>query len=192
MALSFAGNGTITGLSVGGLPDGCIASADIASGVIPAGGKILQAVSATKTDTATTNSTTWVDISGLSVTTGALASTSSKVLITVMGSGNGAPGADFASFRALRGSTAVGVGGADGSRLQIGSTMYENNSSAMDKYCFQFVDEPNSVSAQTYKVQWRINSSSSYTIYLNRSSGDPNSTAGMRSISTISAMEISA
>ena len=38
MALSFAGNGTITGLSVGGLPDGCIASADIASGVIPAGG----------------------------------------------------------------------------------------------------------------------------------------------------------
>ena len=38
MALSFAGNGTITGLSVGGLPDGCIASADIASGVIPAAG----------------------------------------------------------------------------------------------------------------------------------------------------------
>ena len=108
-----------------------------------------------------------------------------------MGSGNGAPGADFASFRVLRGSTAVGVGGADGSRLQIGSTMYENNGSAMDKYCFQFVDEPNSVSAQTYKVQWRTNTYSS-SVYLNRSSGDPNSTAGMRSISTISAMEISA
>jgi hypothetical protein len=38
MALSFAGNGTITGLSVGGLPDGCITSSDLSSGVIPAAG----------------------------------------------------------------------------------------------------------------------------------------------------------
>lgn len=38
MALSFSGNGTITGLSVGGLPDGCITSSDLSSGVIPAAG----------------------------------------------------------------------------------------------------------------------------------------------------------
>ena len=38
MTVTVFGNGTVTGISVGGLPDGCIQSADIASGVIPAGG----------------------------------------------------------------------------------------------------------------------------------------------------------
>ena len=33
MALAFAGNGTITGLSVGGLPDGTVAADTLASGV---------------------------------------------------------------------------------------------------------------------------------------------------------------
>ena len=32
MALSFAGNGTITGLSVGGLPDGCVDSDTLSAG----------------------------------------------------------------------------------------------------------------------------------------------------------------
>jgi hypothetical protein len=32
MALSFAGNGTITGLSVGGLPDGTVDAYTLASG----------------------------------------------------------------------------------------------------------------------------------------------------------------
>ena len=39
MALSFAGNGTITGLSVGGLPDGTVDGDTLASGT---GGKVLQ------------------------------------------------------------------------------------------------------------------------------------------------------
>ena len=39
MALAFAGNGTITGLSVGGLPDGTVDADTLASGV---GGKVLQ------------------------------------------------------------------------------------------------------------------------------------------------------
>ena len=54
MAIAINGAGTITGISAGGLPDGVIQSADLASGV---GGKILQVVSSTKTDTFTTTST---------------------------------------------------------------------------------------------------------------------------------------
>ena len=42
MPITLNGSGTVSGISVGGLPDGCIQSADIASGVIPAGAKILQ------------------------------------------------------------------------------------------------------------------------------------------------------
>lgn len=37
MTVTVFGNGTVTGISAGGLPDGCIAAADIASGVVPAG-----------------------------------------------------------------------------------------------------------------------------------------------------------
>ena len=54
MALSFAGNGTITGLSVGGLPDGTVDADTLASGV---GGKVLQVVNF-QTGTGATGSTT--------------------------------------------------------------------------------------------------------------------------------------
>ena len=37
MTVTVFGNGTVTGISAGGLPDGCVQSADIASGVLPAG-----------------------------------------------------------------------------------------------------------------------------------------------------------
>ena len=39
MAITINGSGTVSGISAGGLPDGIIQSADLASGV---GGKILQ------------------------------------------------------------------------------------------------------------------------------------------------------
>ena len=74
MALAFAGNGTITGLSVGGLPDGTVDEDTLANNAVGAGklasgvgGKILQVVS---TDFSTTFSSTspetFADISGFS------------------------------------------------------------------------------------------------------------------------------
>ena len=48
MPITLNGSGTVTGISAGGLPDGCIQSADLASGV---GGKVLQVVQSVKTDT---------------------------------------------------------------------------------------------------------------------------------------------
>ena len=56
---------------------------------VAGGGKILQVVSAIKTDTASSTSTTFADVSGLSVTTGTLASTSSRVLVMVSMVGSG-------------------------------------------------------------------------------------------------------
>ena len=48
MPIVINGSGSITGISAGGLPDGIIQAADLASGV---GGKILQVKNVTKTDT---------------------------------------------------------------------------------------------------------------------------------------------
>ena len=79
MALAFAGNGTITGLSVGGLPDGTVDADTLASGV---GGKVLQVLSTTKDDTWDTTSSSWVDVTGMSVDITPSA-TSSKILVTL-------------------------------------------------------------------------------------------------------------
>ena len=62
MPITLNGSGTVSGISAGGLPDGIIQSADLATGV---GGKILQVVQVAKTDTASTTSTTFGDVSGL-------------------------------------------------------------------------------------------------------------------------------
>ena len=57
MPIVLNGSGTVTGISAGGLPDGIIQAADLASGV---GGKILQVLQTIKTDVFTTTSTSYV------------------------------------------------------------------------------------------------------------------------------------
>ena len=54
MPITLNGSGTVSGISAGGLPDGIIQSADLATGV---GGKIIQVVSNTKTDTGSSSVT---------------------------------------------------------------------------------------------------------------------------------------
>ena len=83
MPVTINGNGTITGISAGGLPDGCVTADDLASGV---GGKILQVVQK-KLDVSganffSTSSTSFVEVTGLAQTL-TLASSSNKVLIEV-------------------------------------------------------------------------------------------------------------
>ena len=59
MAIQINGNGTITGISAGGLPAGTVTSATLASGV---GGKVLQVLSAVKTDLQSSTSDSFEDI----------------------------------------------------------------------------------------------------------------------------------
>ena len=97
MAIQINGNGTITGISVGGLPDGIVDTDMIAaSAVTPAkstivGGKILQVLQVKKTDVFTTTNTTnsgthpWGnDISGLSLNI-TMTNASNKVLAILNG-----------------------------------------------------------------------------------------------------------
>ena len=61
MPIVLNGSGTVTGISVGGLPDGIIQAADLASGV---GGKILQVVQTQKVDASSVTGTTFTKIPG--------------------------------------------------------------------------------------------------------------------------------
>ena len=83
MAIQINGNGTITGISSGGLPAGTVTSATLASG---AGGKILQVVQNTTTTRTATSSGTFVATSALVTITPTAAS--SKILLQFTGQGN--------------------------------------------------------------------------------------------------------
>ena len=76
MAITINGNGTIGGITAGGLPDGSVTRDDLAT---TAKGSILQVVQSTYTGTATTNASGFVN-TGLGVTI-TPSSTSSKILL---------------------------------------------------------------------------------------------------------------
>ena len=95
MAIVINGSGTITGVSAGGLPDGCVTADDLATTLdlsgntitLPSGtgGKVLQVVQDTDSTPRDTTSTTMQDTGlSLSITP---SSTSSKILIMVSQAG---------------------------------------------------------------------------------------------------------
>ena len=154
------------------------------SAVQPAG-SILQVLQAVKTDTATHDTTTWTDITGLSVAI-TPSSTSNKVLVTFSGSANTA---NVGYIRLVRDSTVLGSGDASSNRTSC-SCMFHRQSGddqMLESFSNSFLDSPNTTSATTYKLQWRDESGA---IYLNRSITDSDSASGVRVSSHITVMEL--
>ena len=148
-------------------------------------GKILQVVQTFKDDTTSTSSTSYVDISGMSVSI-TPSSTSSKILIFVSLGSISASGSVLAGFKLLRGSTAVGNStSTSGLRIPSFTSVYTANNEWIQSAGHNFVDSPSTTSATTYKIQWTASSS---TIYLNKYRGDTNNDGS----SSIIAMEIAA
>ena len=151
-------------------------------------GHVVQVLQDTKTDTTSTTSTSFTDISGLAVSITPKA-TSSKMLVTYSVN-MGTDDANFAYLRLMRDSTAIILGDADGTRVQVTSQYYsENNEGNMAGRSFTFLDSPNTTSQVTYKVQFRCATAGTTTI--NKSFRDSNSTGfDGRAPSTIIVMEI--
>ena len=127
MPISINGSGSITGLSVGGLPDGSVALADLATtgtassstflrgdGAFAAagGGKLLQVVHFQTTTQFSTSSGTFVDVTNFNADI--VPQTNSKVLVqvTLMSVLNSSvSGGEGYGIKILRGSTQVMVSG---------------------------------------------------------------------------------
>ena len=137
------------------------------------GGKINQVVQAVKTDVFSTTSTSFVDVTGLTVNITPSA-TSSKILVLVDYKGSlGRAGAVTATLQLLRGSTVV---------YQVGKV----GTSTGDFETYNgtvFLDSPNSTSQQTYKIQLK---GDGQTVTCNRVVSD----AGDRADSSITVMEV--
>ena len=179
MPLILDGNGDITGLVAGALP----------ANVIGAGG-VLQVVQATKTDTFSTISTSFTDITGLSIS---ITPTSATSKILVMYSINTAQSntAEANRFTLVRGSTQIFIG--NGSSQTSPSTSYASNynltNSPMGTFQYnlnaQYLDSPATTSSTTYKIQMQV---SAGTGYVNRrADGNFDGT-----VSSITVMEIAA
>jgi hypothetical protein len=158
-----------------------------------AGGKVLQVVSTAKTDTfGSTSPATPEDVTGMSVSITPSA-TSSKVLLTVSVAYSGSTDNDT-YFRILRGSTAIAIGNAAGSRDRCWFELPRSHSSGnvmSGANSLTFLDSPSTTSATTYKLQVG-GTSDTAQMYVNRGVGDGDYSGNGRGFSSITAMEIGA
>jgi hypothetical protein len=185
---------TAARLAVG--TNGHVLTADSAAGpgvkwaALPSSGKVLQVVSATKTDTSSSTSQTFADVSGLSVTITPTA-TSSKILVIAQVSMSGQAATTGAFMRILRDSTAIAVGDTAGSRTPATGDVTAGDNNGGSFTAGTHLDSPNTTSSTTYKVQFR-RSGTNGTAYINRSHNDTDTGAISRLVSSITVLEIGA
>jgi hypothetical protein len=195
--------GTASGLSIGGnaatatnvAGSGITGTRGIPKAAMPAG-TVLQVLSTTKTDTFSTTSTSFVDVTGLSVSITPTSSTS-KILVffNVYTSAN--QNAASAPVRLLRDSTAIDIGDAASSRPRVSGVFYTGDVSVSIQASIgvtsnTFLDSPATTSATTYKMQM-ASANGSVTMYVNRTSADRDATTyDPRTASSITVMEIAA
>jgi len=146
-------------------------------------GSVIQVVSTTKTDTFSTTSTTFTDVTGLSVTiTPTSSSNQILVLVGITGIGTDVASAGATGYVLVRGSTIIAQASGGGAQFtgqlsnrNVGGTAHTLN------HAISHLDSPATTSATTYKIQGRATTG---TLYINR---DPDDT---RSVSSITVMEI--
>ena len=124
-------------------------------------GNILQVVQAVKTDVFTSNSTTYTDITGLNLAI-TPSSTSSKILVNVSFNHQSNAQDRWRAFQITRGSTAIYIGNADGSRTRasVHSGLASGSGDAVTQQnsFIQFLDSPSTTSAVTYYLQGKVQS----------------------------------
>jgi hypothetical protein len=196
MPITINGSGTITGLSVGGLPDGSVSAADLAAGAARSNfgaGAVLQVAQGFKTDTFSTTSTSLQDVSGMSVTL-TPASSSSKFLIMVNMTYLNTLYTGHVAL--IRNGTEIGLADAASNRPR-NFLFYSNSTNAANdgqwvRESMDYLDSPATASSITYKIQASARrDGQGGTMYINRSypDRDTNGYDG-RGVSSIVVMEI--
>ena len=142
---------------------------------------VVQVKSTLKTDSFSTTSTTFVDVTGVSVSI-TPTSASNKVLVMVSGV-NGSNGVDnFTPINLVRDSTAIAQ--STGNANFAATLNLINQSTGITlPFSIIFLDSPATTSATTYKIQMRSNNNP--LAYIGRQATSDN-----RSVTTITVMEV--
>ena len=153
-----------------------------------ASGGIIQTVTAVKTDTASTNSTSFVD-TGLEATI-TPNSNSSKILIICCAIFSGNDDGLRIASGLFRGSTQIFLGDASSNRRRC-SWQGTTTDDMTENVSHVFVDSPATTSATTYKLKFANETSSGgYTMFLNRNSRDNDQASHGRCASSITLLEL--
>jgi hypothetical protein len=150
------------------------------------GGKILQVVQATKTDTASVTGSSFSSVFTASITP---SSSSSRVLVMAFLSVGGAT-SNYSNIRLVKSSTVLLQGDTAGSRTRVTAMGNPGVAGAMNAITINYVDSPASTSALTYEIE--LASHSTGAVYLNRSGTDTDGATISRASSTIILMEVAA
>ena len=158
---------------------------------LPSGssGGIIQVKSVVKTDLFNTASSSFTDITGLSVSITPTRSDSKILVMTTVNAG--ANTSNFMYMQIVRDSTPIFRGDAAGSRPRRSGMYYDYDNTGMNATInVTHMDEPATTSATTYKIQ--IECATSGNAYVNRSSRDTDGSGyDARLASSITVMEIS-
>ena len=221
MAIQINGDGTITGISVGGLPNGivdtdmlaanAVSSAKLASGAVTAGtmpsGSILQVVNTNKQDLWGVDITSNNTVNGITAldTTITTLSANSKILVScqIFSEGNaddhiyalGWQRGIGGTFTTFMGGNAGGTNRHSVNTMQaLGYHASDQDSTPSSTSISPMIDTPNQSAgtAITYRVGFTIGSGATKYIRGNRSFGDTNSADYERGASWMTVMEIKA
>lgn len=196
MPITIDGDGTITGVSVGGLPDGIVDTDMIAAGAVTAAkrgaGGILQVQQSVKTNIFSTTSDGFNDVTGLTVNITPTASSSKILVMCYVNYGTASDDVRLAAriVREESGTDSIiSQADEDGNRTRamwIGR--HANLNGAQLHANIQILDDPDSTNELTYKFQTgRIDGG---TLVINNGRADSNSANHGRAISTITVMEV--
>ena len=144
--------------------------------------KIAQVISVTKTDTFSTASTSYTDVTGVSVAITPSLATSKVFVICSINYANA--GAGFVQL--MRDSTAISIGDASGSRTRS-SGGGQTAVTQFNTITIAYLDSPATTSATTYKMQVRTESG---TVYINSTTNQDNASYSGTAASNITVMEI--
>jgi hypothetical protein len=154
-------------------------------------GSVLQVVSVEKADTFSTTSSSFVDVTGLTVSI-TPSSSSSKILVLFQANGSQNVGAGRASLRLLRDSTIINAGTAVGSRISaLGGFSSADNSIPSAPVSGNYLDSPATTSSTTYKIQLAMTAGAG-SAYINQTQQDTDQSSQIRMASQITVMEIAA
>jgi hypothetical protein len=155
-------------------------------------GSVLQVVSATKTNSFTTTSVSYIPITGLTVTI-TPTSTSNKVLVSFyLNAGiSGAAGA----IRIYRNDTAIAIGDPisepDNNRMAVNVYNGGDDTNSTPNVCMSVLDTPNTTSATTYTLRAGCVQGSGTIVINDQTSQVRGQSYSAVTASTITAMEIS-
>ena len=192
MALVLNGsNDMITGLQINSanIVNGSIASEDLATGV---GGKVLQVVTATKTNTLSETLASGAISSAITGLTVSItpSSSSNKILLlcTLTISSYDMSFLFYKDSSVISGAT----GNADGTKKRVFGEQYLGSGYTMFSSTFQYVDTAGGTSAITYGPRVQNTTSSSRTYYVNVKATEGVSNLNIVGASTFTAVEVAA